>query len=329
MVDMTWLAREAQTIHQFFHSIFYALILAFLLLGVFLEYFKWPLGSVPSFGPLVGRVLIAAILLHTYPEVTNTLANITDAVSTKLGNLNEFKLVLERMGSKLDQLTVSWLKFSVKEGVTLALAFLSFFVLYVSVHVAQAFLLYTWTLLYVFSPVLIALFVLPQTAPATSALYRSLIEASCWKIVWSVIATLLWSTAVSDIHAPGSDISIWAVFCFQLILAGSILMTPAVVHALAGGGLASMAKSVGSIAISGIATLTPFKLGKMGWDTFKRAHNSAHTASDFVTRKFPRANNLVRSVPRFHVSHKPSTFTWKEKDKPEDTGKHPDGGKKR
>lgn len=313
MNDMSWLAQEAQNIHQYFESLFYALVLAFLLLGVFLEYFKWPLGAVPSFTPLVGRVLIAGILLHTYPEVTNLLAGITDEVSKKLGNLNEFKLVLERMGHKLDEMTVSWLKFSMKEGVTIALAFLSFFALYVSIHVAQAFLLYTWTLLYVFSPVLIALYVLPATAPATKALYRSLIEAACWKIVWSVLATLIWSTAVSNIQGPGSDVSVWAVYCFQLILAGSLLMTPAVVHALAGSGVSNMAKGLGSLAISGIATLTPLKMGKMLAGAAKRSHNAAHSAADYATQNHPKANQFVRSLPRFRTQRKPSPLTWKKK----------------
>jgi hypothetical protein len=74
----------------------------------------------------------------------------------------------------------------------LILSFLTFFILYFSIHIADSFYIYVWVMLYVFSPLLIALYVLPVTASATSGLFRSLIEVASWKIVWSVIATLLW-----------------------------------------------------------------------------------------------------------------------------------------
>lgn len=259
MVDMAWLAREANTIHAYFTSLFYVLVTVLLLLGVLMEYFKLPLGIVPTFGPLVGRVLIAAILLHTFPEVSRILADVTDGVAKRLGDLNQFKLVLDRMGEKLGELSLSWT--SIKTSLVLVASFLGFFCLYFSIHVAQAFLIYTYTLLYVFSPVLIALYVLPQTAPATSALYRSLIEASCWKIVWAVLATLLWSAGTSGLAA---DTNIITSICLNLVFASSLLLTPAVVHYLASSGISTMAKNVGSIAVGGMATVTPMKVLQMG-----------------------------------------------------------------
>src|ERR1035437_9547313 len=176
MGDLTWLAAEAKQIHAVFESLFYGLVLVLLLFGLLTEYFKWPMGGVPSFGPLVGRVLVAALLLYSYTDVTNLFAEFTDGLATKLGGLNQIQHVLDRMGEKLGDLTWSWV--SVKESVTLLLSFVTFFLLYFSVHVANAFILYTWTLLYVFSPLLIALFVIPATSGATKALYRSLIEVS-------------------------------------------------------------------------------------------------------------------------------------------------------
>jgi hypothetical protein len=259
MTDITWLSSEAIRVHSIFYSMFYALVTVFLLIGVFVEYFKWPLGGMPSFSSLIGRALVAAILLHSYPEVTNIIGDVTDAISTKLGDLNQFKIVLSRMGDSLHQFTWSWV--SVRDSVTMLLSFVTFFLLYFSVHVAEALLLYTWTLLYVTSPLLIALYVLPATAAATTALYRSLIEACCWKIMWSIIATLVWSAALSDINKPGHDISFISAICFNLILAGSLLTTPMVVHALAGAGVSSLAKTVSGIAVGG-TMIGPAKVAK-------------------------------------------------------------------
>ena len=111
-------------------------------------------------------------------------------------------------------------------------------------------------MLYVFSPLLIALYVLPVTAGATSGLFKSLIEVACWKIVWSVIATLLWSSALSQINQDGSQVNFLTAIGFNIILAGSLLLTPFVVHALAGSGLAQMGKDLSSLAIGGM-TISP------------------------------------------------------------------------
>lgn len=255
--DIAWLATEAKKIHEIFTGYFYLLVTVLMLLGIAIEYFKWPIGQVPNFGTLVGRALIAAILLHAYPEITNTIADVTDAVAGKLGDLNNFKLILDRMGDKIGELSWSWVSF--KETIMLLISFLTFFILYFSIHIADSFYIYVWVMLYVFSPLLIALYVLPVTAAATSALFKSLIEVACWKIVWSVIATLLWSSALSQINENGSQVSFLTAIGFNIILAGSLLLTPFVVHALAGSGLSQMGKDLSSLAIGGM-TVSPGKV---------------------------------------------------------------------
>lgn len=251
MADMTWLAQEAKNIHGIFHSFFYVMCLFLLTVGIVFEYLKWPLGQMPSFAQMVGRMIVAAILLQAYPEITNSIAEITDAISKQLGDMNNFHLVLDRMGEKLSDFSWSWSSF--KDMTILVISFLTFFLLYFSVHIADAFYLYAWTLLYVFSPLLIALYILPATASATHALFKSLIEVASWKIVWSVLATLLWSQALSTMNHEGSNISFLTAISFNIILAGSLLLTPFVVHALAGAGISNMTKDIGALAIGGLA----------------------------------------------------------------------------
>ncbi len=254
MSDISWLALEAKRIHEVFSGYFYALITVLMATGIVVEHFKWTIGGIPNFSTLVGRALIASLLVNSYPEISNGIAEIADSISAQLGDLNSFKLILDRMGDKLSDLSWSWSSF--RETVILIISFLSFFVLYFSIHIADAFYIYVWVLLYVFSPLLIALFVLPVTAPATSALFRSLVEVAAWKIVWSTLATLLWSNALSKINQDGTHISFLTAIGFNVILAGSLLLTPFVVHALAGGGLAQMGKDLSSLSIGGM-TLSP------------------------------------------------------------------------
>jgi len=307
MADIGWLSNQAHQIHSTFMSLFYVLVTLLLCLGVFVEYFKWPLGGVPSFSVLVGRVFIAAILLNTYPEVSNTIAEVSDALSKQLGGMNQFTEALAQLGQHLKSLTFSWV--SVRDLITVLISFGTFFLLYFSIHVVEAFLLYAWTLLYVFSPLLIAFFVLPATASATKALYRTLLEMSCWKIVWSVLATLLWSTALSDINKPGYDVNFISSICYNLILAGSVLLTPIIVHSLASSGLAGMTQSVGAIGI-GAATMRPMAALsglKKGMSSEKATTNStpdrhfsssrAQTASTHPTRSKTAKRCLGSSAP--------------------------------
>ena len=68
MIEISYLSQEAKTIHDTFQVLFFSLATVFLAIGVIIEYFKVPLGGVPAFTPLVERVLVAAILLYSYPE---------------------------------------------------------------------------------------------------------------------------------------------------------------------------------------------------------------------------------------------------------------------
>ena len=128
---------------------------------------------------------------------------------------------------KIGTLTFSWV--SVKDSVLLIVSYLTFFLLYVSVYIADAMYLLTWTLLYIFSPLLIAAFTLPSTAAATKGLFQSLIEVCLWKISWSVLAALLWSFALSEINSPKYDVDFLTAIVLNLMLAFSVLLTPLVV----------------------------------------------------------------------------------------------------
>jgi hypothetical protein len=263
VIDLTWLSQEARNIHAVFESMFYGMAAIFILLAVVTEMLSMPIGAVGSTPQLIGRVLIAAFLLHSYPEITNALSSFVDALATKIGGFNQFHHVLDRMGDKLKTLTMSWI--SIKEAAILVFSFITFFLLYISVFIANAGIIFVWLILYVFSPILIVFFVLPSTAHITAALYRALIEVCAWKIVWATLAALLWSSALSEINK--SDVNFLTVICLNIILALSLLFTPIIVNMLASKGITGAASSAMGMA-AGAAAFTPgalaSKMGKQG-----------------------------------------------------------------
>ena len=253
-MDMSWLSVEAKLLHEIFSSFFYSIVLLMITFGVVMNFFKMPLGQVPEFFQLVGRAVIAAFILAALPEIMNFLADITDELSTQIGQINNFKVVVSRLGEKIGTLTWSWVSFKV--SVLLLISYLTFFILYVSVYIADAMYLLIWTLLYIFSPLLIAAFTLPSTAASTKGLFQSLIEVCLWKVCWSVLAALLWSFALSEINKPEYDVDFFTAIILNVMLAFSVLLTPMIVKSLLKGGLSSSASTMGS-AILATAALTP------------------------------------------------------------------------
>jgi len=213
-----------------------------------------PLGQVPVFLQLVGRAVVAAFLLAAIPDIMNLAADITDQFASQIGSLNNFNLVLHRMGEKIGTLSWSWV--SVKDSVILLVSYVSFFLLYISVYMADTLFAYTWMLLYIFSPLLMAAFVLPGTAGATRGYFQALVEVCLWKIIWSVIATLLWSYSLSKINDPKYGTDFITAILMNLILAFSVVVTPSIARGLLNGGIHSTASSLGG-AILGVASLTP------------------------------------------------------------------------
>lgn len=253
-MNTEFLAAEAHKLHGIFQGAFFTMMVSFLLLAVVLEFFKLPLGNSPGFSVLLGRCLMATLFLVALPEVMNFMADTTDSISKELGDLNSYQHVLARLGEKLKDLSFSWT--SLRDVITILLSFLSFTALYLTIYFADAGFLLCWTLIYVFSPLVFALYIFPQTAQATPALFRSMVEVSLWKICWSVMATLLWSTALSEINQPASQINWLTSIVLNLMLMISVLLTPKLVRALLNGGISEFS-SMGQGAIMAGASLTP------------------------------------------------------------------------
>jgi hypothetical protein len=141
-------------------------------------------------------------------------------------------------------MSFSWV--SIKDSVLIMISYLTFFILYITVYLADAFFLFTWMLLYIFSPILIGMYVLPITSGATTKLFRSLIEVCIWKIVWCCLSALLWSMALSKINDPATQVSFLTAIILNLMLALSVLATPIVTSAFLNSGVSTLANGFGN-----------------------------------------------------------------------------------
>ena len=300
-MDISWISSQAKEIHTFFVSIFYSLAILLILIGVIIDYFKLPIGGVPAFQQLVGRALVAAILLVAYPQISNWVAAVADSVSDHLGSISTVQNVLKSAGATLKDHSWSWT--SLGDTLLSVVAILAYFILYLTVYFFDAAIVYCLVLLYIFSPLMIAFYILPQTASMTGGLFRTLFEIATWKIVWAVLGTLLWSTALHNFESKGQNFI--TLLALTLMLALSILLTPIVVRNLISGTLSNVASQTAGLAAIGLSAgfASPAALAGLakkgttkayGWGaktSFKGAkatYQGAKAAPRFLQSKFKK-----------------------------------------
>jgi len=261
MVDLSWLSTEAKRIHDIFQSSFYVISATFVVIAVIIEFFKLPLGGSLHFVPLIGRVFIAFIMLYSYKEFQNTLGDVIDGLTSQITDLNQINTILKALSQKLHEFSWHNVWPLAKDSILALISFVSILCMYYSVFVCNGILLFTWTLLYTLSPVLIAFFIFPQTSQVTKNLFSSLIQVSLWKVMWAILIALLWSTAFSNINKPEYHISYPSVIAFNLILASTIFKTPLIINLLAGPGIAAFMGSFDKINV-GPVEVSPAAAGK-------------------------------------------------------------------
>ena len=322
MTDLSWLSTEAHKIHDIFYGLFYLLATVMLLIGVAVEYFKLPLGGSANFSNLIGRCLVATLLLISYPEIVNWIADIGDGLAESIGGLNSLDTIVDKTSLILKEKSWSWTNM----GDTL-LWIISYFVysfLYLTVFIFDAIILYGWTLLYIFSPILILMFILPQTAGATALLFRSHIELASYKVVWSALGTLLWSTAINNLDDNLKDHpNFFVMLGFMVLVAFSILLTPKIVGALTKSGVSGVSSGLGAL---GAASLTAGAIGpaglskvmtgpitvptKKGSTLVKNGFNKARqNFSRKSNQQRTKRNNKLKTVIYAKANKKPPTDT--------------------
>lgn len=303
MFDFAWLSSEAKNIHSIFVNVFYAASALLIVLGVMVELFKIPTGGMPIVAPLIGRALIAAILLIAYPEISNAISSLADAVANKLGSLNNIHLVLKEAKHTLTTYGKSWT--SLGDTIIWIIAYLGFFCLYVTVFFFDAAIVYCITLLYIFSPILIAFYILPQTANMTKGLFKTLFEIASWKIIWSVLATLLWSSALRNYTQQNTNFITQLALTLLLIL--SIVLTPMIAKSIISGTLAGATSKLAGYAGAGIMAgfLTPSAITGFASKGTKLAGKTAFKATRGTLRYTARSS---MKAAKFSYSKAKSIF---------------------
>lgn len=259
IANLEVLGTLVRDVHQAMSSLFYMLMPVAILWFVVVGYLK---SGDANFPEVIKRSFVAALLLASFPEVSNTILDICDGIALKIDNMNGLDTIMRMAGEKLKSYAfaknVLLLQFD--DLFIAVLSFLSFVVLYIARYITVALYYFYWVLLSTLSPLMILCYIFPSTAGITQNLYRGLIEVACWKILWAVMSAMLTALSFGNIYR--TEGSYLTLIVLNFVIAIGLLSTPILMKSLIGGGIQGTAAMLGSAA-TGAMFAGPVKLAAL------------------------------------------------------------------
>jgi hypothetical protein len=190
-------------------------------------------------------VFVATIILIAFPEISNAIIGICDGIAQRIDDMSGLDTFIRMAQEKSESYAVAknvlLLKFD--DLFIAVLSFASFILVYLARYLTIAMYYFFWIFLSALSPIMILLYIFPQTAHITGNLFKSLIQVASWKIVWALLSAMLRALAFGNIYqTEGSYVTL---IVLNFIIALAMIMTPSIVKSIVGEGAHSMAQSLG------------------------------------------------------------------------------------
>jgi hypothetical protein len=259
-------------LHGEFVRIYYLLLPVFFALSIALNWFRFPAGG-PDFIDTLRRTIISTLLLAALPELSQAILFIADGIAERIDQargLDSFMDLARERSLGQTKLTMSLL--AIPNLILSTLAFLSFLLLFLARYLTIAMYHFYWLFYMVTSPLLLLMNLFPSTSQMTGNLFRSLAEVASWKIVWAILGAMLAATGFGEKYQSIDNYI--TLFVMNVVIAYSMLKTPALVKSLTSGGAHGMAGEIGAAAATAISMTIPTKglaSAKKGWSAGKAA----------------------------------------------------------
>ena len=239
-------------LYQGLSQLFYLMLPLTILFSIVFGYLKSGDANYPD---VIKRSFVAALLLASFPEVSNLILDICDGIALKIDNMSGLETFMRMAQEKSQSYAVAknvlLLKFD--DLFMAVLSFGSFILLYIARYITIALYYFYWVLLSVCAPLMILCYIFPRTAGITANLYRGLIEVACWKIIWAVMSAMLTSISFGNIyHTEGSYLTL---IVMNFVIAIAMLFTPMIMRSLIGEGVQATAQTIGTTAALAMVAL--------------------------------------------------------------------------
>ena len=240
-------------------------------------------------GDLLRRTVVAVVLILSIDLVVDSLANLSDALTSKITQGQSVWTFLEKMGPAEGAGTSDgWFDF--KRNAIYLLSLLCYLIAYLGFFVSEAIVAFVWCVLYSLAPLMILCYVCRPLSGITVNLYRGLGTVMCWRILYGCLGALL---VKMELHPSATGLDDWLLASVANICIGmSMLLVPVFTGSLIGNGLSQ----AGATLAAG-ATLTATGLvKKFAARTTKRAVNRASKELPLHHEVTPRRFNIRQSA---------------------------------
>jgi hypothetical protein len=278
-------------LYQGLSQLFYVMLPLTILFSVVLGYLKSGDANYPD---IIKRSFVAALLLASFPEVSNVILDVCDGIASKIDNMSGLetfmRMAQEKSQSYATAKNVLLLKFD--DLFMAILSFGSFLLLLIARYITIALYYFYWVLLSVCAPLMILCYVFPKTANITANLYKGLIEVACWKILWAIMSAMLTSLSFGNIYqTQGSYLTL---IVMNFVIAIALLFTPMLMRSLVGEGVHATAQTIGTTAVLAAAAL-PGKIATIQQVSREVLSNSRAFASQKIQTIQNKINRPRRS----------------------------------
>lgn len=281
--NLSVLGSLVQDIYSGLSQLFFVMLPVAILFSVVFGYLKSGDSNYPD---IIKRSFVAALLLVSFPEVSNFILDVCDGIAAKIDNMSGLETFMrmaeEKSKGYATAKNVLLLKFD--DLFMAILSFGSFILLYIARYITIALYYFYWVLLSICAPLMILCYVFPKTASITENLYRGLIEVACWKIIWAVMSAMLTSLSFGDIYrTEGSYVTL---IVMNFVVAIAMLFTPVIMRSLIGEGVQATAKTIGTTAAVAAVAL-PMKVERLT----SMSREALSRTSGFAAQKYQNIQN--------------------------------------
>lgn len=232
-------------LYQGLSQLFYLMMPVAILFSIVFGYLKSGDANYPD---VIKRSFVAALLLASFPEVSNLILDVCDGIALKIDNMSGLETFMRMAQEKSQGYAVAknvlLLKFD--DLFMAILSFGSFVLLLIARYITIALYYFYWVLLSVCAPLMILCYIFPRTAGITANLYRGLIEVACWKILWAIMSAMLTSLSFGNIYK--TEGSYLTLIVMNFVIAIALLFTPMLMRSLIGDGIQATAQTIGTTA---------------------------------------------------------------------------------
>ena len=241
-------------------KIFWIILPALICILITLEIIKGD-DNGPNVKDILKRTFLCVLLFLSFDFTINVIAMMSDSITDAIGSGEDILGAVKQLGPNKWSNTGGF--FDLRNHVIYFFAIAAYLIAYIGFFASVALVNFVWAILYVTAPLLLLCYIPQATASIVGNLYRGLISVAVWKVMWTLLGSLLLKLAVNPNIVGVEDYLLSIVM--NLLIGLSMLLIPLFTKSLIGDGLQSMASGLAAapgLMMSGAGATILKKYGK-------------------------------------------------------------------